>query len=227
MTEQLLPCVEVEPRAKACASVIWLHGLGADGHDFEPVVPALGLPEDLPVRFIFPNAPAQPVTINGGWVMPAWYDILEMNVERKIDVDGLMDSVQQVAALIQREQQRGIPADKIVLAGFSQGGAVVYQAALCYPEKLAGLLTLSTYVATADQIQARCSDVNRALPVMIHHGVQDDVVPLSLGTQARELLEQLGYKPQWHTWQVDHGLCLEEVQEIGKWLIRILKEPSE
>ncbi len=223
ITGQLLSCVEVEPSKPANATVIWLHGLGADGHDFEPVVPALKLPESLPIRFVFPNAPHQPVTVNGGMVMPAWYDILEMSIERKIDVDGLLKSVQQIDALIQREIDRGIASDRIVLAGFSQGGAVAYHAALCYPKPLAGLMTLSTYMATAELIEQQRSDINRNIPVVIHHGTADDVVPISLGTQATEKLQQLGYQPQWHSWPIDHGLCLEEVESIGEWLVRTLE----
>ena len=222
MTEQRLPCVEVEPAQPAVASVIWLHGLGADGHDFEPVVPALNLPDTLPVRFVFPNAPVQPVTVNGGWEMPAWYDILEMTLERKIDVDGLLRSVSQINALIEREIARGIPSEKIVLAGFSQGGAVAYHTALCCPKPLAGLLTLSTYVATAELIKQHCADANRSIPVAIHHGSEDDVVPMTLGVQACELLQQQGYHPEWHRWPVDHGLCLPEVEAIGRWLTKIL-----
>ncbi|RTE66594.1 carboxylesterase [Amphritea opalescens] len=222
MTEQLLSCVEVEPTQTAMASVIWLHGLGADGHDFEAVVPALNLPDALPVRFVFPNAPVQPVTVNGGWEMPAWYDILEMTLERKIDVAGLLHSVSQINRLIEREIARGVAADKIVLAGFSQGGAVAYHAALCFPQRLAGLLTLSTYVATAELIKQHRSEANQALPIAIHHGTADDVVPISLGQQANELLQQLAYKPQWHSWPVDHSLCLEEIEAIGEWLTTLL-----
>jgi len=223
MTE-LLPCVEVEPSQPAVASVIWLHGLGADGNDFKPVIPALQLPDDLPVRFVFPNAPAQPVTINGGWVMPAWYDILEMSIERKIDTAGLLNSVAQIEALIRREVERGVPEHRIILAGFSQGGAVAYHTALCYPRKLAGLLTLSTYIATAPQIEAQATEANKQIPILIAHGVADDVVPLSLGQQAVVNLERLGYQPQWLTYQVDHGVCLEEIEAIGCWLQDILSE---
>ncbi|MDO6562687.1 carboxylesterase [Amphritea sp. 1_MG-2023] len=222
MTEQLLTCVEVEPTQPASASVIWLHGLGADGHDFEAVIPALKLPASLPVRFVFPNAPIQPVTVNGGWEMPAWYDILEMTLERKIDVAGLLSSVQQINALIEREIARGIPANKIVLAGFSQGGAVAYHTALCFPQPLAGLLTLSTYIATAELIEQHRSVANQSIPVAIHHGDADDVVPLSLGLQANELLQQWQYKPQWQRWPVDHGLCLDEIEAIGVWLTTLL-----
>lgn len=222
MTDNILPCVEVEPSQPPVASVIWLHGLGADGSDFEQVVPALQLPSELPVRFVFPNAPQQPVTVNGGYVMPAWYDILEMSIERKIDTQGLLTSSAQIEALIQREVERGVPEHRIVLAGFSQGGAVAYHTALCYPRRLAGLLTLSTYIATADQIAGQGSAVNKSLPILIAHGVADDVVPLSLGQQAVTTLQHLGYQPQWLTYPVDHGLCLEEVEAIGHWLQDIL-----
>ncbi|WP_432470871.1 alpha/beta hydrolase [Amphritea sp. HPY] len=222
MTDNLLPCVEVEPSQPPVASVIWLHGLGADGSDFEPVVPALQLPPELPVRFVFPNAPQQPVTVNGGYVMPAWYDILEMSIERKIDTEGLLASSAQIEALIQREVDRGVPEHRIVLAGFSQGGAVAYHTALCYPRRLAGLLTLSTYIATADRIADQDAAANKSLPILIAHGVADDVVPLSLGQQAVTTLQQLGYQPQWLTYPVDHGLCLEEVEAIGHWLQDIL-----
>ncbi|WP_417225133.1 alpha/beta hydrolase [Amphritea sp.] len=222
MTEQFLSCVEVEPPQPPVASVIWLHGLGADGHDFEPVIPALKLPANLPVRFVFPNAPVQPVTVNGGWEMPAWYDILEMKLERKIDVDGLLQSVSQINRLIEREIARGIPANKIVLAGFSQGGAVAYHTALCFPQRLAGLLTLSTYVATAELIAQHRSTANQGIAIAIHHGTADDVVPMVLGQQANELLQQLDYKPQWHSWPVDHGLCVAEIESIGAWLTGLL-----
>lgn len=222
MTEQLLSCVEVEPAQPATASVIWLHGLGADGHDFEPVIPALKLPETLAVRFVFPNAPVQPVSVNGGWEMPAWYDILEMTLERKIDVAGLLHSVSQINRLIEREIARGIAADKIVLAGFSQGGAVAYHTALCFPQPLAGLLTLSTYIATAELIQQHRSVANQTLSIAIHHGSADDVVPISLGLQANELLQQLDYNPEWHSWPVDHGLCVPEIEAIGEWLTALL-----
>lgn len=223
MTDALLPCVEIEPAHAATASVIWLHGLGADGHDFEPVVPALQLPESLPVRFVFPHAPQRPVTINAGWMMPAWYDILEMSIERKIDTPALLESAQQVVALIEREIARGIAPQRIVLAGFSQGGAVAYHAALCYPQRLGGLLALSTYIATAALIGEQGSEVNKTLPVLIAHGVRDDVVPLSLGQQAVTTLEKLGYQPQWSTYPVDHGLCMEEVDAISHWLQDILQ----
>ena len=162
---ELLKCVEIEPAGDATATVIWLHGLGASGHDFEPIVPELQLPAGLPVRFVFPHAPDIPVTVNGGMVMPAWYDILAMDIDRKVDEAGVLASADAVDALIEREIQRGIPAHRIVIAGFSQGGAVAYQAALRYPQKLAGLLTLSTYMA----MPVTPSAANASLPVMICH----------------------------------------------------------
>ena len=170
-----LPTVDVEPISPATATVIWLHGLGADGHDFVPIIPELGLPRDHGIRFIFPHAPALPVTINGGYVMPAWYDILEMSLDRKVDVAQLQASAQEVGKLIEREIARGIPSERIVIAGFSQGGAVAYQAALSYPKPLAGLLALSTYFATTDTVALNAA--NAQLPIHIFHGKQDTIVP--------------------------------------------------
>ncbi|KAF0809567.1 phospholipase/carboxylesterase family protein [Alcanivorax sp. S71-1-4] len=215
----LLACVEIEPVSPApaaTASVIWLHGLGADGHDFEPIVPALALPDSLPVRFLFPHAPRIPVTINGGLVMPAWYDILEMNIDRRIDEAGLRASADQVTALIERERERGIPAERIVLAGFSQGGAVAYEVALRYPQRLAGLLAMSTYFATADSIHRH--PANAALPIDIHHGTRDPVVPEVLGVRAADILGDLGYPVTLRRYEMEHEVCLEQVRDISQWL---------
>ena len=187
--QEFLPCVEIEPAAPASAAVIWLHGLGADGHDFEPIVPHLGLPATLGVRFVFPHAPAIPVTINGGYVMPAWYDILEMNLERRVDSSQLRASAAAIDRLIARERARGVPAGRIVVAGFSQGGAVAYEVALRHPEALGGLLALSSYFATADSIVL--SAANRALPILICHGSADSVVPEALGRASGQRLRDL------------------------------------
>lgn len=222
MSEQLLPTVEVEPSVPATAAVIWLHGLGADGHDFEAAVPMLGLPAGAPVRFIFPHAPVRPVTINNGWPMRAWYDILAIDIERKIDEASLLHSVAQIGQLIEREVARGIAPERIVLAGFSQGGAVAYQTALCYPQRLAGLVVLSTYIATAARIREQRSVENSALPIWLAHGVMDDVVPFSLGEQAVIALEELEYQPEWHRYPIAHEVSLEELQELGHWLAQIL-----
>lgn len=212
----LLPAVEIEPVVPATATVIWLHGLGADGNDFAPIVPELGLSDETGIRFIFPHAPSIPVTINNGYVMPAWYDILEASIERKVDVQQLEVSAAAVHAFIDREIERGISSDRIVIAGFSQGGAVAYQAALTYPKPLAGLLAMSTYFATADSINVH--GANRALPIQIFHGVADDVVPQMLGQQAKLRLETMGYAPGYHTYAMDHSVNLKEIQDVAGYL---------
>ena len=220
---QYLECVIVEhnPSNKPIdRSVIWLHGLGASGHDFEPVVPQLGLSDDMAVRFIFPHAPQIPVTINGGMVMPAWYDILEMSLERKIDVGQIEKSSQQIRDLITREIERGVKPEHIVIAGFSQGGAVAYHVALGYPKRLAGLMTLSTYLATNDMLSY--SDANKDLPILIEHGVQDPVVPVILGQQAQQLLSDKGYSVEYNTYPMAHQVCMPQIQNIGQWLNKVL-----
>lgn len=217
-----LPAVIIEPSQTATASVIWLHGLGADGHDFEPIVPELALPSDAAIRFIFPHAPSIPVTINGGYVMPAWYDILAMDIDRKVDVQQLAASAAAVAKLIDREIEKGIPSERIVLAGFSQGGAVAYQAALTYPKPLAGLLAMSTYFASADTIQV--NSANQQLPIEIFHGVQDPVVPESLGKKAQQRLQAMGYTPGYFTYAMEHSVSAAEVKDLGgfikQWLVK-------
>ncbi|TXH69205.1 MAG: carboxylesterase [Thiothrix sp.] len=217
-----LPAVIVEPAQAATASVIWLHGLGADGHDFEPIVPELNLPANAAIRFIFPHAPSLPVTINGGYVMPAWYDILAMDIDRKVDVKQLEASAQAVAKLIDREVEKGIPSERILLAGFSQGGAVAYQTALSYPKPLAGLLAMSTYFATADTIQLHAANQN--LPIAIFHGLQDPVVPESLGQKAQQRLQALGYAPEYFTYAMEHSVNAAELKDLAKfiqsWLLK-------
>lgn len=216
-----LPAIEVETSdIPANAAVIWLHGLGASGHDFEPIVPELMLPASMAIRFIFPHAPAIPVTVNGGYVMPAWYDIVSMDIERKLDESQLLASAQQVTELIDREIARGIASERIVIAGFSQGGAVAYQAALTYPKPLAGLLPMSTYFATAASIKPHAA--NSQLPVQILHGSHDPVVPEILGKKAVAALESLGYQPGYTAYAMEHEVCLQEIVDISrclqKWL---------
>ena len=211
-----LPCVEVEPTVEATASVIWLHGLGSNGHDFEALLPELQLPADMPIRFIFPHAASIPVTINGGVVMPAWYDIISLDVARKLNVEQLIDSAQSVIDLVEREINRGIASERIILAGFSQGGAVVYHAALSYSKPLAGLLTLSTYFPTANIIQY--SESNCQLPIEIMHGRYDPVVVPKLGEMARDDLIVAGYQPQWRTYSMEHQVCMPEIQDIAQWI---------
>ncbi len=215
-----LPCVEVEPQKPADAAVIWLHGLGADGHDFEPIVPELRLPDSAAIRFIFPHAPAISVTINNGMVMPAWYDILDMSIEKKVDEEQLMASSAKITALIDREIERGIDSSRIVIAGFSQGGAVGYQAALTYPSPLAGLMAMSTYFATSESIVL--SQENRALPVQLYHGTMDPVVPESLGQIAYRALKEKDYNVDYKTYPMQHSVCAEEVMDISNWLQKIL-----
>lgn len=212
----LLPCVEHEPAQTATHAVIWLHGLGADGNDFMPIVPELGLPSSLPVRFVFPHAPSMPVTVNGGVSMPAWYDILDIQIDRKVDEAQLRQSARATHRLIDREIERGIPAEHIILAGFSQGGAVAYEAALTYPQRLAGLMALSTYFATADSVVL--SEACHNLPILIHHGTQDPVVPEALGKVAVDRLQTLGFKPQYKSYPMPHAVSPEQIGDIGQWL---------
>lgn len=200
-------------------TIIWLHGLGASGHDFEPVVPEFRFSQEQPVRFIFPHAPELPVTINGGMVMPAWYDILAMDVDRKVDTEQLRASAGMVAELIQQERERGIASENIILGGFSQGGAVAYELALSYPERLGGLFALSTYFATADSIQL--SEANRKLPIFIGHGQFDPIVAEHLGLAAQQKLQELGYEPEYYCYGMEHSLCLEEVRELNNFLLQL------
>lgn len=209
----MLKCEVLEPKGTADAAVIWLHGLGASGHDFVPVVPHLGLPDNHGVRFVFPHAPEIPVTINGGMVMPAWYDILAMSIEREIDIVQIESSSAAVGELIQRELDAGIASERIVLAGFSQGGAVVYHAALSYPKTLAGLLTMSTYFATAKEV--KLAEANKALPIHIFHGSQDPMVPETMGHTANQILQGMGFKPNYRSYPMQHEVCGEEIADIG------------
>jgi len=215
-----LPCVEVKPKTHADAAVIWLHGLGADGHDFVPIVPELSLPDSAAIRFVFPHAPSMPVTINNGMVMPAWYDILDMSIEKKLDEDQLLASSKKIRVLIDREIERGIDSTRIVIAGFSQGGAVGYQTALTYPEPLAGLLAMSTYFATYESIVP--SQENKALPIQIYHGTMDPIVPEPLGKHTYETLKEKGYSVNYQTYPMQHSVCTEEVMDISRWIQKIL-----
>lgn len=217
---QDLQYIEIETGANPTAAVIWLHGLGASGHDFEPVVPELGLPEDAAVRFIFPHAPNLPVTINGGMTMPAWYDIKAMDIDRVVDTEQLRASADAVAKLVEREKEKGVPADRIIIAGFSQGGAVAYELGLSYPERFAGILALSTYFATADTVQR--SEANADVPISVYHGTFDPMVPESLGVRSVEALKEMGYDPSYQTFPMEHSVCLEEIQDIGRFIRRHL-----
>ena len=214
----LLPALELATNHNPTASVIWLHGLGADGHDFVPVVKELQLPDTLPVRFIFPHAPQQPVTINNGMVMRAWYDVSYDGLERRTDDAGVLKSVEAVNDLIAREIARGIPARRIILAGFSQGGAVVLTAGTRHPQRLGGILALSTYLPMPDQLATAGSEANRSVPIFMAHGQQDTVIPLRMAEASRTALEAQGYAVAWHTYPMAHSLCMEEVEALSRWL---------
>jgi phospholipase/carboxylesterase len=215
----LSPPLEIETAPHPEYAVIWLHGLGADGTDFAPIVPDLGLDGGPGVRFVFPHAPFMPVTCNGGYVMRAWYDILSLAPDsRRVDEDGIRQSRQMVRALIARENARGIPCRRIFLAGFSQGGAIAYTAALTHPEALAGAIALSTYLPSAHLLAEEATAANRATPILAAHGTEDDVVSLSLGTQARDFLTARGYDLEWHEFPMPHAICFEEIALIGAWL---------
>ncbi len=215
-----LPCLEAELNPPADAAVIWLHGLGADGHDFEPIVPELRLPERLRVRFVFPHAPSMPITINGGYVMPAWYDVLRMEIDREVDTLQLRASAAEIGKLIQREVDGGIAAGRIVIVGFSQGGAVGYEIALTYPKKLGGLLVMSSYFATADTLSP--SAENAALPIQVFHGTADPLVPEMLGQKAVRRLRIMGYQPEYKTYPMEHGVHPRQIADISNWLQRVL-----
>lgn len=211
--------IEIEHGADPKYAVIWLHGLGADGSDFVPVVPELGLGETPGVRFIFPHAPAIPVTCNGGYVMPAWYDIISLErTNRRIDEAGIVQSRAAIRALIARENARGIACSRIFLAGFSQGGAVAYATALTHPEALAGLIALSTYLPSTDLVDREATEANRAIPIYAAHGEYDDVVAPELGRQARDFLLQRSYDVAWEEFPMPHSVCVPEIESIGRWL---------
>ena len=217
---QDLQYIEIETGENPTAAVIWLHGLGASGHDFEPVVPELGLPETTAVRFIFPHAPNLPVTINGGMSMPAWYDIKAMDIDRVVDTEQLRASADAVAKLVEQQKHKGIPPERIIIAGFSQGGAVAYELGLSYPERFGGVLALSTYFATADTVER--SEANADVPISVYHGTFDPMVPESLGVRSVETLKEMGYDPSYQTFPMEHSVCLEEIQDIGRFIRRHL-----
>lgn len=220
--DTLLETVEVATAAEPDCSVIWLHGLGADGHDFEPVVPMLGLPEGAAVRFVFPHAPVRPVTLNGGMPMRAWYDIVSITDSRDQDERGIRASARQVQALVRREAERGIPPERQVLAGFSQGGALAMHVALRYPERLAGLVALSSYLLFAERLPAEASEANRDLPVFVGHGTEDPVVAYRFGQRSAERLESLGYPVTWRSYPMPHAVLPQELVDIGRFLAACL-----
>jgi phospholipase/carboxylesterase len=214
-----MEAVEIETGSPPQAAVLWLHGLGADGHDFEPIVPELELAQ--PVRFVFPHAPVRPVTINAGMRMRAWYDILQLGGGAE-DEAGVRDSQKLLEGLIAREKGRGVAAGKIVLAGFSQGGAIALQTALRYPERLAGILALSTYLPLGGTVENERSAANRDIPIFMAHGTHDDIIPLDRARASRKHLERLGYAVEWHEYGMPHSVCLPEIADIAAFLTRVI-----
>tara|TARA_R110001599_G_scaffold24191_5_gene87561 strand:- start:8151 stop:8831 length:681 start_codon:yes stop_codon:yes gene_type:complete len=214
--------VRLEPREPANAAVIWLHGLGADGHDFVPIVPELGLPAGHRIRFIFPHAEVRPVTLNGGMAMRAWYDIATLDRNGAVDDAGITASRQRLQRRITKEIESGIAAERIVVAGFSQGGAIAYHTALRHRPRLAGLLALSTYLPGAGAVISAEDLTDRSLPMMVMHGAHDPVLPMALGQMAAEQISTLGFSPQWRAYPMAHQVCFEQITEIGRWLAECL-----
>ncbi|HEY6239416.1 MAG TPA: alpha/beta hydrolase [Burkholderiales bacterium] len=215
-----LDAIEIETGKHPSASVIWLHGLGADGNDFAPIVPELSLPKRA-IRFVFPHAPVQPVTINGGMRMRAWYDITDGAIRRE-DERGVRASQASIETLIAREKQRGTAPEQLVLAGFSQGGAIALQTGLRHPEHIAGIMALSTYVPIGEKLAMEANPANRDVPIFMAHGTQDPVIPFGRAQESRALLQSLGYAVEWREYRMPHAVCPEELADIGAWLRKVL-----
>ena len=212
--------VEVQTGPEPSASVIWLHGLGADGHDFEPIVPELRLPDTLPLRFVFPHAPVRPVTINGGMAMRAWYDIVSFDRGGPVDAAGIGESTASLEALIAREEQRGIDPRRIVVAGFSQGGAIAINTVLRSDKKLAGLMALSTWLAMPEALQGGALDTS--MPVFMAHGQFDPMIPMQYGRSSADALVEAGFRVEWHDYPMAHAVCPQEIDDIRTWLLGVL-----
>ena len=215
---KLLDCLEVCTASQPEYSVIWMHGLGADGHDFEPIVPYLGLSPSSAVRFIFPHALMRPVTVNGGAVMRAWYDIIEISTTKGQDEAGINHSASKISALIEHEIERGIPASKIILAGFSQGGAMALHVGLRYPQRLAGIMALSAYLLFPERLQNEHTKANSETPVFLAHGSQDPVVPFFLGEAVGSALAAGKWPVEWHSYPIPHSVSPEEIVDVGRWM---------
>ena len=213
-----LPCIEIETAPNPRHAVIWLHGLGADGHDFEPIVPELVDRAWPALRFIFPHAPTRPITINGGMTMRAWYDISGMEIAQKQDEVGIRASAGLLGELIEREVARGISSANIFIAGFSQGGAIVLAGGLRYPARLGGIMALSTYLPMAEKTDAEASAANRGVPIFMAHGMLDPTIPHALGEMSRAYLAQRGYPVDWHAYPMAHQVCAEEIADLRRWL---------
>ena len=204
------------------AAVIWLHGLGADGNDFVPIVPELRLPDTLSIRFLFPHAPIRPITINQGYRMRGWYDITSLDIANRDDEAGITESGDYLSRLCDEQLAQGIASERLIVAGFSQGGAIALYAGLRYPKRLAGIMALSTYLPMQQRLEQEASIANRHTPVFMAHGQQDEVVALQFGLQTRALLQQQGYPLQWYDYTMGHSVCMEEINDISDWLTAIL-----
>ena len=218
-----LSTIEIQPTSAHKYSVIWLHGLGADGNDFKGIVPELHLNAEHGIHFIFPNAPVQPITINGGMKMRAWYDILERSLERKVDIPGIYQSEKLVRQLIEQEMNKGISSERILLAGFSQGGVIALHTGLRYPHKLAGIIGLSTYLPTLEQLKTERSRTNNAAPIFMGHGVLDSVVAIESGKDAFNALDSLDYNVEWHDYLMEHSVCIEEIGHLSIFINAIFR----
>lgn len=223
MNSEQLTTVDIPAKKEHKYSIIWLHGLGADGHDFEGLIPELHLSAEDYIHFVFPNAPIQPVTINGGVSMRAWYDILDMSLERKVDINGIYQSSSLLMPLIQQEIDCGIPSKNILLAGFSQGGLMVLHTGLRYPQPLAGIVALSTYLPTVDRLKTEQSEVNQNTPIFIAHGILDPIVAIENGKAMFDALKTMDYKPEWHDYLMEHQLCIEEIEHIATFINSVFK----
>jgi phospholipase/carboxylesterase len=218
----LLDAIEIETAPSPTAAVVWMHGLGADGHDFEPIVSELRLPARLPVRFVFPHAPLRPVTINQGHVMRAWYDIRALAGARREDEAGVRQSARQIEALVEREREHGIAPGRIVLAGFSQGGAMALHVGLRYAERLAGIMALSCYLPLAEVLATEAAPANRDVPIFWAHGVHDPMIPLAMAELGHRQVAGLGYPIEWHQYAIPHSVSPEEIADVARWLGRVL-----
>jgi len=222
MTSEL-STIEIQPTAAHQYSVIWLHGLGADGHDFENIVQELHLNVMPHIRFIFPNAPIQPITINGGMEMRAWYDILVMQLTREVDINGIYQSAKLIEQLIEREQNNGIASENILLVGFSQGGVIALHSGLRYPQKLAGIIALSSYLPTLPQLANEASPANKDTPIFMGHGILDSIVAIESGKAVYDSLHSQSYNIQWHDYLMEHSVCVEEIEHLSAFINSIFK----
>lgn len=214
----MLETIEHETGASPDAAVIWLHGLGADGNDFAPIIPQMNLPAELSIRFIFPHAPIRPISINQGYQIPGWYDVTSLNIVDKEDEAGINESCNAIRALCQKQQELGIASSRIILAGFSQGGAIALYCGLSHPEKLGGIMALSTYLPRCTEF----NDINQNIDIFMAHGSQDDVVKPHFGALSRQRLEKSGYSVKWHEYAMPHSVCPDEIRDIRSWLIQTL-----